>query len=270
MHPPKAYFYAKPNGLEVSFYNRTVPGGTGPSYVWDFGDGNSSTQENPTHTYSESGYYRVKFSCTDSEGTSSVALIVYFSASGITGTEPIMYMVKARIPQDVSVTDQDIYSETLKWQEVFYDSFPSVISYENRHDETLYSALENSVIAKLVVRDLIAAGANSYLLTLGGGSSSGGSGDIKKITTGPADAEWFSASSSWYGIMRPGSLWDQLNKEICTLGSVLQVKMPGCEGNSVIMAPQIKSITRDPISPDNQFTYHLDLAIGTDTPPSVG
>jgi len=39
------------------------------SYSWDFGDGNTSTQESPTHTYAEGGTYTVKL--TASEGSAS-------------------------------------------------------------------------------------------------------------------------------------------------------------------------------------------------------
>jgi PKD repeat protein len=43
--------------LAVQFINRSV---YGESYVWDFGDGTFSTEENPTHTYYVPGNYIVK------------------------------------------------------------------------------------------------------------------------------------------------------------------------------------------------------------------
>ena len=39
---------------EVSFANSTLNGET---YFWDFGDGTTSTDENPTHTYTAEGIY---------------------------------------------------------------------------------------------------------------------------------------------------------------------------------------------------------------------
>lgn len=47
-----------PNG-SVSFTSSHNSGSTPVSYVWDFGDGNTSTQANPNHTYSSNGTYWV-------------------------------------------------------------------------------------------------------------------------------------------------------------------------------------------------------------------
>lgn len=38
------------------------------SYNWNFGDGNNSTQSNPTHTYSNAGFYTVTLSVTSDSG----------------------------------------------------------------------------------------------------------------------------------------------------------------------------------------------------------
>ena len=43
----------------------------GESYVWDFGDGNTSTEFEPTHTYEENGEYNVTLVVTYADGTVS-------------------------------------------------------------------------------------------------------------------------------------------------------------------------------------------------------
>ena len=43
------------------------------SYLWDFGDGSTSTAFEPTHTYAELGYYTVTLTVTDGWGASSTA-----------------------------------------------------------------------------------------------------------------------------------------------------------------------------------------------------
>ncbi|MFA4867214.1 MAG: PKD domain-containing protein [Pedobacter sp.] len=52
-------------GLVVKFKNNSV-GGLGNSYLWDFGDGNSSSDFEPTHTYTgDQEYYTVKLIATN-------------------------------------------------------------------------------------------------------------------------------------------------------------------------------------------------------------
>ncbi len=46
-----------PAGTEIQFYNTST--GMPDMCLWDFGDGNSSTEQNPTHTYTEDGTYDV-------------------------------------------------------------------------------------------------------------------------------------------------------------------------------------------------------------------
>lgn len=42
--------------------------GTITSYAWDFGDGNTSTEQNPSHIYGQTGYYSVSLTATSSNG----------------------------------------------------------------------------------------------------------------------------------------------------------------------------------------------------------
>lgn len=53
---PVANFEVEQEGLALSFTTSTLDFGV---MNWDFGDGNNSTETNPTHTYSASGMYEV-------------------------------------------------------------------------------------------------------------------------------------------------------------------------------------------------------------------
>ncbi|MEL6191098.1 MAG: PKD domain-containing protein [Bacteroidota bacterium] len=52
-------------GLEVEFTDITVPDTTLVGWLWDFGDGATSTLQNPTHTYTASGNYNVSLTVTN-------------------------------------------------------------------------------------------------------------------------------------------------------------------------------------------------------------
>ncbi len=43
----------------------------GVSYLWDFGDGNTSTEQNPVHTYAQDGFYVVTLTVVGSDGCSN-------------------------------------------------------------------------------------------------------------------------------------------------------------------------------------------------------
>ena len=59
-----ALFTYVADGYHVTFTNESTVSGT---YDWDFGDGASSTEKNPEHTYSAKGDYTVKLTVTDSQ-----------------------------------------------------------------------------------------------------------------------------------------------------------------------------------------------------------
>lgn len=64
------------NGIgNITFINNSVAG-SGASYGWIFGDGNTSNLENPTHTYTSSGTYFVEFAVMDTNCIDSAFLSV--------------------------------------------------------------------------------------------------------------------------------------------------------------------------------------------------
>lgn len=71
--------------LEVTFSSASShdPDGTLASYAWDFGDGNTSSQPNPVHTYTTNGIYQATLTVTDNLGlTDSDTLTI--TVNGVT------------------------------------------------------------------------------------------------------------------------------------------------------------------------------------------
>ncbi len=57
-----------PANFPIQFLNYTTNQGDTPTYLWDFGDGNTSTEASPTHTYSTPGDYTVSLTVNDGQG----------------------------------------------------------------------------------------------------------------------------------------------------------------------------------------------------------
>jgi gliding motility-associated-like protein len=74
VHPvPTVQFTASPTsgcpGTTVQFTDQSnlqVPGAG--TYLWDFGGGSTSTQQNPSHTFTTSGFYNITLFATNSQG----------------------------------------------------------------------------------------------------------------------------------------------------------------------------------------------------------
>ena len=70
---PTVDFYADDTsvcpGTAVTFTSTTSSGVAGPlTYIWNFGDGGSSTSASPTHTFPTPGYYNITLAATNSQG----------------------------------------------------------------------------------------------------------------------------------------------------------------------------------------------------------
>ena len=101
--PVSADFTATPqNGtapLEVQFADTSTGGAT--AWAWDFGDENTSTLQNPEHTYAAAGTYTVSLTATNAGGSDAETKVGYvtvtelqpptaaFSADVMTGTAPL-------------------------------------------------------------------------------------------------------------------------------------------------------------------------------------
>lgn len=77
--PPAAWFTASPMSgygpLAVRFTDRTK--GTPVAWQWDFGDGNTSTEQNPVHTYATPGTYTPMLTAFNSGGSSAYTSFVW-------------------------------------------------------------------------------------------------------------------------------------------------------------------------------------------------
>lgn len=75
---PFADFEVSINGIQFDFVNTSMEA---TSYFWDFGDGNTSTEIEPSHNYTEPGTYTVSLFATNTCGTDTLATEVMVSST---------------------------------------------------------------------------------------------------------------------------------------------------------------------------------------------
>jgi len=68
-------------GRNVSLYNTSK--GSATSYNWEFGDGSSSAQANPSHTYATYGVYTVTLTISNDCGTKTISRAISFFPVGV-------------------------------------------------------------------------------------------------------------------------------------------------------------------------------------------
>jgi PKD repeat protein len=86
---PAAAFTATPMSgnvpLTVHFTDRSTFVPTG--WEWNFGDGNQSTEQNPTHTYTTAGSYTVSLTASNACGAGALTMANYITAEAVYVTE---------------------------------------------------------------------------------------------------------------------------------------------------------------------------------------
>ncbi|MFH1319204.1 MAG: PKD domain-containing protein [Bacteroidota bacterium] len=88
--------------LTLSFADSTFP--TPDSWLWDFGDGNTSISQNPTHTYDSTGTFPITLIASNAEGCAdTVVHYIYFEqpVAGFTADS----MDNCELPFTVNVTN---------------------------------------------------------------------------------------------------------------------------------------------------------------------
>ena len=73
------------------------------SWLWTFGDGETSTEQHPTHTYEEPGLYTVSLVATNEAGSDTVTKINYIRV--FTPLDPVWMTNHQQVPLTISPVD---------------------------------------------------------------------------------------------------------------------------------------------------------------------
>ena len=111
--PPSVGFgieQSSTNYLEYTFTNSSL---NASSYEWDFGDGNTSTEESPTHVYDTHDIYTVTLTATEGSLSSELSQTIDIQAPV---TAAFTYMVDAEDYSTYHFTDASVDAVMLLWE----------------------------------------------------------------------------------------------------------------------------------------------------------
>jgi PKD repeat protein len=119
---PVAHFTAAPLSgnppLQVSFNDQST---NSPfSWSWDFGDGNTSTDQNSNHIYNVPGTYNVSLTVTNPQGPNSITKNNYITVNPVPVAAFTNTPVSGTVPFQVNFSDQSQYGPT-SWSWDFGD-----------------------------------------------------------------------------------------------------------------------------------------------------
>lgn len=170
---PVAAFTATPTSgtapLTVSFTDQSANSPT--SWQWNFGDGGTSTQQNPTHTYHNSGTYTVSLTTTNSVGSNTKTqnnLIVVNSGGSAPAANFTASPTSGTTPLTITFTDQSANSPT-SWQWDFGDGGTSSVqnsthTYNNTGIYSVSLTASNNYGSNSITK-------NSYITVTSGGGT---------------------------------------------------------------------------------------------------
>jgi PKD repeat protein len=261
MNPIAIIGYTKLTDLIIQFNSISIiDNDLETSYLWDFGDDNTSTEQNPTHEYTSQGLYYVTLNISQ-EGNGSgqtIPLLLIPPQTAPSQMFNLKYLVELYMPtQLIGLLQYDNRIETFvsKWQSYLQ---PLVINPEVSEQDTYnpisYHPLVNNLISKLVVIDIILAGASAFIIRvneMGQDDPSGGSGSsttttiipgtIKSIETGPTKVERYenkdinslsersnNLSKAFQSLVKDGNLINNLKEACCQEAKRLSIYLPMC------------------------------------------
>ena len=150
-NPPVADFVGDPTSgdapLTVNFTDQSSNNPT--SWSWDFGDGGTSTVQNPAHEYTTAGTYTVSLTATNADGSDTETKVDYITVTEPVSNPPVADFVgnptSGTTPLTVNFTDQSSNNPT-SWSWDFGDGGTSTVQNPT-HEYTIAGTYTVSLTA---------------------------------------------------------------------------------------------------------------------------
>lgn len=156
--PPVADFSFTCNALVCTFTNEsTDPDGAADitTYAWDFGDGGTSAELSPAHTFSAAGPYDVALTVTDAGGESNTSTQTVTVSTTPTNTNPTAQFSFDCLSLACGFTDESSDSDAgdavVSWEWDFGDGAPTETTQNPSHSYAV--TVPDTFTVTLIVAD---------------------------------------------------------------------------------------------------------------------
>lgn len=237
------------------------------SWSWNFGDGDTSNDQNPEHTYSAPGIYLISLEVDNGVAKSVKSVYVTLDDTKFIITLPIIELIRFKIPP--SLFDYlNLINLIQKWQLYIQPQVnPEPIPDAYVFDETKWPSLINALIADLCVYDILLNELDKMVALSGGvvptGSGVSGTtnvpnpnGNVKIVEIGPSKTEWYnqqeSSASFFKAVMANSSSFiPELKSRLCTLAQRNRITLPFCNPENLnflfVKAGRLQEPTFNPV-----------------------
>src|SRR5690349_9529865 len=170
--PPSASFTADlttacvPAAVQFTDHSTSPPGTSITSWLWNFGDGGTATGQNPSHTYTNTGFYTVSLQVTNSNGCKSTALIGRYIRiiSGVNVDFAFSQPPTCQPPFLINFRDQSSGPGTLSYSWSFGNGSTSTV----QNPSTTYNTAGTYTVKLSVQSDLGCSGTTSKDIIVAG------------------------------------------------------------------------------------------------------
>lgn len=227
----QASFNIYPQLLAVQFTDTSVveEDKTISTWAWDFGDAGNSTAQNPDHTYATPGKYKVSLTVTDSDGSvlQTVRYIMVDSKPILPVT--VEDLVKIKLPRNHPYKPAELAAQIATWQMFIQPLVNSPgVADSDVFNESAYPPVVNALIAYLAAYQIMVDYVSSAAISAAGAGVDGADEVVKRIETGPSNAEFRDTSDYLKYLSQPNGLMDQVRKQLCMLAFRSMINVPYC------------------------------------------